>query len=74
MDEYLSPHADDSITTGIRMVNTMIFARKDAAYWQLNNPDGRIPEGEGAYEFKYKLSMSVVQHRRIHHIHGFPIS
>jgi hypothetical protein len=59
-DAFFRDHADSSIETGIRMLNSMTFAMKDPAAWNALHPDNPMPTGsERAYSFKYKLSMYV---------------
>ena len=58
-DTFLKPHADPSIDTGIRLINSFTFKNIDASLWNVLHPDERIPEGQKKYTFHYKLSMWV---------------
>lgn len=57
MDSYLKPHADTSIDTGIRLINSMTFKMKSAAHWNAIHPHDPVPVGTNKYSFHYKLSM-----------------
>ncbi len=56
-DAFLSPHADDSIKSGIRAVYSMTFSIRDASWWNMVHPDQLMSDEESVYNFVYKLSM-----------------
>jgi hypothetical protein len=56
-DAFFKAHADSSIDTGIRLVNSMTFTHMDSELWNMKNPGSAIPAGNKAFRFHYKLSM-----------------
>jgi len=58
-DTFFKSHADASVDSGIRKVNSMTFMMKDAFWWNALHPTEPLLDNESVYSFHYKMSMLV---------------